>query len=38
MAGVSPREILHHVVGLDEEDILLTRVKKTDIVDLPPET
>jgi len=32
-AGVSPKEILHHIVGLDEENVLLARVKKTGVAD-----
>jgi radical SAM family uncharacterized protein/radical SAM-linked protein len=36
-AGVSPRDILHHVVRLHEKDVLLARVKKEGIVDFQPD-
>ncbi len=34
MAGVNPREVLQHIFQQDEEDVLLARVRKTNIVDV----
>ncbi|MDW7772066.1 MAG: TIGR03960 family B12-binding radical SAM protein [Desulfobulbaceae bacterium] len=37
-SGVSPREILQQVVGLEEDEALLARIKKTRAVDFPAST
>ena len=38
LPGVNPRELLLRVVGLDETDVLLARVKKTKVVDFSSRT
>ena len=37
-AGVGPREILQHAVLMEEEEILLARVKKTSVADFSAST
>ncbi len=37
-AGASPRDILHHVLGLEERDVLLARVTKESIGDFSPDS